>query len=153
MVLLALAACGGAPKRVHKPGDEYLAAIRIEGNRAIPSDDLIPGLALERNALAPRSIDDYKLQLDTQRIATAFQKLGFFQVDVKTRLEKTGDAATLVFTVVEGPRATVQVELLGLPPEVPQDKARKLVGLADGAPFDYEAYDDAKTALHRAIGP
>ena len=56
-----------------------------------------------------------------------------------------------MFTVVEGPRATVQVELLGLPPEVPLDKARKLVGLADGAPFDYAPYDDAKTALHHAI--
>ena len=151
MVLLALAACGSAPPRVHKPGEEYLKTIRIEGNVAIASEDLIPGLALERNALAERAIDDYQLQVDTQRIATAFQKLGFFQVDVKTRLEKKGDAATLVFTVVEGPRATVQVEMRGLPPEVPLEKARKLVKLADGAPFDYEAYDDAKASLHRAI--
>ena len=85
MVLLALVACGSAPPRVHKPGEEFLKAIRIEGNVAIASDDLIPGLALERNALAERPIDDYQLQVDTQRIATAFQKRGFFQVDVKTR--------------------------------------------------------------------
>lgn len=151
VVLLAVAACGGAPRRVHRPGDEYLQTIRIEGNHAIATDDLIPGLALERTAREQRSIDDYQLQLDTQRIATAFQKLGYFQVEVKTRLEKHGDAATLVFVVVEGPRATVRVEVSGLPPEVPLAKARTLIGIADGAPFDYEAYDDAKLALHHAV--
>jgi outer membrane protein assembly factor BamA len=152
VVLLALAACGGAtPARVHKPGEEYLAAIRIEGNTAIDSDDLIPGLALERTAVAQRSIDDYQVQLDTNRIVTAYEKLGYFQVDVKARVDKQGDAATLVFTVIEGPRAKVKVELIGLPPEVPADKARALVLLQDGAPFDYDTYDDAKLSLHRIV--
>ncbi len=152
VVLLALVACGGAaPVRVHKPGDEYLVAIKIEGNTAIPSSDLIPGLALQRNATAQRAIDDYQLQLDTARIEAAFQKLGFFQVDVKARIEKKGDAATLIFHVIEGPRATVKVEILGLPPEIDLADARSLVELQDGAPFDYDVYDDAKTSLHRLV--
>ena len=152
VVLLALVACGGAqPVRVHKPGEEYLIAIKLEGNTAIPSSDLLPGLALQRNATAQRSIDDYQLQLDTARIESAFQKLGFFQVDVKARIEKKGDAATLIFHVTEGPRATVQVEILGLPPEIKLEDARSLVELKDGAPFDYDVYDDAKTAIHRAV--
>lgn len=152
VVLLALVACGGAaPVRVHKPGDEYLVAIKIEGNTSIPSSDLIPGLALQRNAKGQRAIDDYQLQLDTARIEAAFQKLGFFQVQVKARIEKKGDAATLIFHVTEGPRATVKVEILGLPPEVKLADARSLVELQDGAPFDYDVYDDAKTAIHHAI--
>lgn len=153
VVLLAVAACGGgAPAlRPRTPGIEFLDKIVIEGNQAIPSDDLIPGLALQRAALAHRSIDDYQLQLDGQRIAAAFQKLGFLSVDVKTRIEKKGDAATVVFHVTEGPRATVHVEIEGLPPEVSLDAARAKIELKDGDPFDYEKYDDAKVPLTRLL--
>ena len=152
VVLLALAACGGAPRaRPRKPGVEYLDKIVIEGNKAIPSDDLIPGLALQRTALAHRSIDDYQLQLDGQRIAATYQKHGFLSVDVKTRIDRKGDAATIVFVITEGKRATVQVELIGLPPEVDARRARRRVKLKDGDPFDYETYDDAKAPLTRLV--
>jgi outer membrane protein insertion porin family len=153
VVLLALAACGGAASstRPRTPGVEYLDKIVIEGNTAIPSDDLIPGLALQRAAIAHRSIDDYQLQVDNQRIVTAYQKLGYLSVEVKTRIAKKGDAATIVFDVKEGPRATVQVEIVGLPPEVSLERARKKIELKDGDPFDYEAYDDAKVPLGRLV--
>jgi outer membrane translocation and assembly module TamA len=152
VVLLALAACGSAPRaRPRKPGVEYLDKIVIEGNQAIPSRDLIPGLALQRTALAHRSIDDYQLQLDGQRIAAVYQKHGFLSVAVKTRIDRKGDAATIVFHVDEGPRATVQVEIIGLPPEVNARRARREVKLEDGAPFDYAAYDDAKVPLSRLV--
>lgn len=155
VVLLAVAACGGTTTRVrpHTPGVEYVATIVIEGNHAIPSDDLIPGLALERAATAARgwAIDDYQLVLDGQRIAAAYQKHGFFSVQVKTRIEKDGDAATVIFHVTEGPRATVQVELTGLPPEVSPEQARATIALQDGDPFDYETFDDAKIPLTRLV--
>jgi outer membrane protein assembly factor BamA len=143
-----LAACAAGPKpRVHKPGEEYLAGLRIEGNHAIASDDLVPGLALQRAADAQRGIDDYQLQLDRERIETAYHKRGFFAVQVHTRIEHQGDAATAVFTVVEGPRATTHVVFVGLPPEVPEAQARARVPLVDGAPFDYDAYEQAKDPL------
>jgi outer membrane protein assembly factor BamA len=155
VVLLALAACGGGASssgtRPRTPGVEYLDKIVIEGNKTIPSDDLIPGLALQRAAIAHRSIDDYQLQLDNNRVAAAYQKLGFLSVNVKTRIEKKGDAATVVFHVDEGPRATVNVEINGLPAEVPLDAARAKIGLKDGDPFDYEKYDDAKGPLTRLL--
>jgi outer membrane translocation and assembly module TamA len=152
VVLLALAACGGAPPaRPRKPGVEYLDKIVIEGNKAIPSSDLIPGLALQRTALAHRSIDDYQLQLDGQRIVATYQKHGFLSVAVKTRIDLKGDAATIVFVIDEGPQATVQVEIIGLPPEVDAKRARRRVKLEDGDPFDYEAYDDAKAPLTRLV--
>ena len=150
-MLAALAACAGTRVRVHRPGTEYVARLRIEGNHAIASDDLIPGLALHRTAVGEYSLDDYQLQLDTQRIATAYQKLGYFAVQVHARIEHQGQADTVVFTVIEGPRATVHVELAGLPPEVPVARARALVPLVEGGPFDYDAFDDARAALLQLV--
>jgi outer membrane protein assembly factor BamA len=152
VVLLALAACGGSTTtRVHKPGDEWLKSIKIEGNHAIPSDDLIPGLSMYRTQQREGAIDDYQLSLDVQRLSASFQKLGFFSVTVKPRLEKHGDATTIVFEVTEGPRATVKIELVGLPPEVTADQARSALELHDGDPFDYDKYDDAKAPLTRLV--
>ena len=150
-VAAALAACASTPPRVHKPGEEYLADIRIEGNHAIAADDLIPKLALHRTEVGQRAIDDYQLQLDTQRIVTAYQKLGFFAVAVHPRIDKHGDAATVTFVVTEGPRATTHVVILGLPPEVPIGKARALVALDEGGPFDYDAYDAARAPLQQLV--
>ena len=149
LLIAALAACAGttSTKRPHKPGQEYLTAIAIKGNQAIPAEDLIPGLSLQRNAERELSVDDYQLQLDKERIVTAYQKRGFFSVEVHSSLEHHGDAVRVVFTVTEGPRATTHVDIEGLPPEVPFDKARALVAIPDNGPFDYAAFDDAKDPL------
>lgn len=144
---LAATGCGSSPKRVRKPGDEYLAKIEFTGSKAIKPAQLIPGLALDRNLTAGRAIDEYQLSIDTQRVSGAFQKLGYFSVQVTPRVERKGDAQTLIFEIKEGPRATAHVEIEGLPPEVSKDEARKLVKVQDGAPFEYDAYDNAKTPL------
>jgi outer membrane protein assembly factor BamA len=158
LVAVCLVACGGgaASVRQHKKGDEYLVAIRVEGlapDTPLQSDDLVPRLGLQRNAEAQRSVDDYQLQLDTQRITGALQKLGYFAVDVKTRLDKPagGDAVTLVFDVKLGKRATTHVDFVGLPDDVPVDAARAAVPLAEGAPFDYDAFDGAKETLQELL--
>jgi len=148
LAIAALAACAsGGPKRVHKPGQEYLTAIVIQGNKAIPSEDLIPGLSLQRNAERELAVDDYQLQLDKERVVTAYQKRGFFSVEVHSSLERHGDAVRVILTVTEGPRATTHVDIEGLPPEVPFEKARALVTIPDNGPFDYDAFDDAKDPL------
>jgi outer membrane protein insertion porin family/translocation and assembly module TamA len=149
--LAALAACGGAPKRVHKPGQEYLTALAVEGNHTIPSEDLLPGLSLARNAERESSVDDYQLQLDTQRITAAYQKLGFFSVQVRSRIEHHGDAVRVIFSVTEGVRALTHVEIDGLPPEVPVTRARALVAIPDGGPFDYDAYENAKDPIQLLV--
>lgn len=152
-LVFAVVACGHGEQQVRapKPGQEYLAAIRFEGNHAIPETDLLPGLALARNADRHYAVDDYQLQLDTQRVTTAFQKLGFFDVVVQSRIEHKGDAATVVFAIKEGKRATTHVEIVGLPPEIPIEKARALIEIRDGAPFDYDVFDDAKDPLQLLV--
>ena len=150
-VMVLLVACGGGTTtRVHRPGEEYLAAIQIEGNNAIADDDLIPGLGLHRNAERERSVDDYQLQLDGQRIAATYQKIGYFAVDVSSRII-TGRRGHRGVHGRRGAAGDDQVEITGLPPEVPLDKARKLVAIADGAPFDYDAFDDAKDPMQRLV--
>src|SRR6185503_16378701 len=49
--------------------------------------------------------------------------------------------------IKEGPRATVTVEIVGLPDDVPATDARAAVPMADGALFDYIEYDAAKIPL------
>ena len=145
-LLVLLAACGGAQLPVHKGNDDYLAALKIEGNKALASSYLLPRLALTA-ALNRRSIDDYNLLLDTQRIKTAYEKLGYFAVDVEARQERKGNALTVVFAVKEGPRAHSRVQIAGLPDDVSFDKARAVVPIDDGERFDYDKYDAAKDPL------
>ncbi len=147
VVLLAVAAACGPRGPVHRPGEDWLAAITLEGNKAIDTDDLRDGLALKRVEDEGGPIDPYQLNVDTDRIRAAYLKLGFFDVDVKARVDLKDHAQTVVFTIVEGKRSTTKVVIAGLPDDVSAKQARKLVELDDGAPFDYDAYDDAKEPL------
>ncbi|HEX5059823.1 MAG TPA: BamA/TamA family outer membrane protein [Kofleriaceae bacterium] len=147
-VFAVIAACGGAAtqKRVRKPGDEYLAAIKFEGV-SLSHENLLSGLALKRNLDAGRSIDEYQLNLDVQRIAGLYQRRGFFSVKVVPRVERKGDAATLIFHVDEGERAVATVVITGLPPEVPFADARAAVPVPNDSPFDYDLFDEGKAPL------
>lgn len=140
--------CGGRSAAPRRPVDaEYLAAIVIEGNTALPDDELVPGLSIERARKGGRAIDPYQLSIDTQRIRAAYVEAGFFDAKVTTRVDLRGREQTAVFIVVEGARAKLQVVIRGLPPEVREQDARALVELPDGAPFDYEVYAAAKLPM------
>lgn len=151
-ILAVAGACSHQRRRVHAPGEVYIESIEIEGNTAIPTADLVGGLAIQRALNQPREVDPFQVQNDTARIRGAFLRLGYFTVDVAARVEKRGDARVVIFKVTEGPRATVaSVSFLGLPPELPESTARDLVKLPDGGPFDYEPYDDAKDTLLKLL--
>jgi translocation and assembly module TamA len=149
--LLLAIGCRGARERVRKPGDEWLSAIKLEGSKAIDQDEIIPGLVLHRTLTGGRALDPYQLNEDTKRIRAAYLRLGFFEVEVIARVEtrpvEQTIAQTVIFKIIEGRRSTTQVEIRGLPPEISQERARSTVGLVDGAPFDYAAYDLSKQLL------
>lgn len=143
----------GAPARVQAPAVDRVAAIRIEGNRALPIGELEPALALHDAIGDGAAIDPFLVTADTDRIRAAYLKRGFFEVRVTARVDRAaaGASPVVVFTVVEGRRAATRVELIGLPPELAAARARALVGLADGAPFDYAAYEAAKQPLTQLV--
>jgi translocation and assembly module TamA len=144
--LVAIGACGGASLPPHSGNDDYLAALKIEGNKAITTEYLLPRLAMTA-AIGRRSIDDYNEMLDTQRIKAAYEKLGYFAVDVQARQDRKANALTVTFAIKEGPRAHSRVQIAGLPDDVSFDKARAVVPIREGEAFDYDKYDDAKTPL------
>lgn len=139
-------ACGGSSRAPAAAG-EQLGAIRITGNRAIASDELEPALALREAIGDGAAVDPYLLSLDTGRIRAAYLRRGFFAVTVTPTVEQRGGRQVVTFTVAEGRRAVGRVEITGLPPEVAPAAARAVVGLGDGAPFDYDSYDAAKPLL------
>jgi outer membrane translocation and assembly module TamA len=149
LVLVAsLAACHGP---VHRPGEEYLDKLRFEGNHHISDKDLKEGLALERTEKRGGAPDPYTVQLDTDRVRGHYARKGYLGADVRSRIDRTGLAAIVVFTIDEGVRATTKFDLQGLPDGEPgkqlAKKIRGAIALEEGKPFDYDAYDLAKPAL------
>jgi translocation and assembly module TamA len=147
--LAALLGACGRPRASRRPGDEHLKAIDIQGNRQVEDRELVAGLALERARDRGRPPDPYLVQLDEDRIRGEYLRRGFFGIDVRSRVERDGDAATVVYTVEEGVRAVTRVEITGLPddPDLPRSLVRAQLPLADGAPFDYAVYDAARPGL------
>jgi outer membrane protein assembly factor BamA len=150
VVVQVLLGCSGRA-RVHGPQEIWLKEIRIDGNREIPDDDLIPGLALDRTRRDGLRVDPYQLSLDTKRIKGAYVRMGFFEAKVDSRIDRKGNAEIAVFTVVEGPRSIARVAVTGLPPELPAGDVLAKLELKDGDPFDYDLYDDGKEIVKALV--
>lgn len=148
LIAITLTACHHAPPR--HPGEEYLATIRFEGNKAISSSSLVTGLALHRVQSRGSAPDPYLVTVDGDRIKGQYMRAGYLEVDVHSRVERHGDAMTVIYKIDEGPRAVTKIEISGLPPNDPQlteAQVRKMILLKDGQPFSYEPYDKAKEPL------
>lgn len=150
VVLLIAIGCGGS-KRVHAPGEVWLSKIVVKGNKSIPEDDLVPGLALDRALRDGERVDPYQLGLDTKRIKGAYTRMGFFEAKVESRIDREDNAEVVVFTIDEGPRATARVFVSDLPPELPEAYVLEKLELAEGAPFDYELYEDGKETIQALV--
>lgn len=146
LLVFASAACHGP---VHHPGEEYIADIKFEGNHAISSGDLRDGLALHRAQKLGAAPDPYLVTVDRERVKGMYLRRGYLEVDVHSRVERHGEAATVLYRIDEGQRATTRVVIRGLPkdPELPESKVREQLPLEDGKPFDYDKYDKAKESL------
>ncbi|MBA3542061.1 MAG: BamA/TamA family outer membrane protein, partial [Deltaproteobacteria bacterium] len=137
-------ACRTGP--VHKPGDEWLAAIEFEGNTVLSDRTLRTGLVLDRAQKRGQAPDPYQIQLDLERVRGEYLRRGFLDVGVRSRTDRKGDATTVTYVIEEGPRAATRVAIAGVPEEL-IDEVRAILPIADGAPFDYAKYDAAKQPL------
>jgi translocation and assembly module TamA len=149
MVVVCFAAgCGS--KVVHRPGEEWLESIRIEGNTSIKTKDLREGLALRRVQKLGSSPDPYLVVIDGKRIEGEYIRRGFLEVDVRSRVERHGDRTTVTYTVMEGPRARTRVLITGIPkqdPDLTVEKVRDALPIKEGEWFSYEPYDEAKERM------
>jgi len=146
--LLAIAlASGCAHGRAHRPGEERLAGVNFEGNHGLGNKTLLTGLALHRVLDRGGAPDPYLVQVDADRIRGEYLRNGYLDVDVRSRVERKGDAATVIYTVEEGMRAVTRTVITGLPADLPVATVRSELPLEDGKPFNYETYDLAKQRL------
>jgi outer membrane translocation and assembly module TamA len=153
--LTAILIAGGCARhRARTPGEEYLEKIEVQGNKKLKSKTLIAGLALRRAQDRGRPPDPYQVDVDADRIRGIYLRAGYLDVDVRPRVERTGDAAIVIYEVDEGVRATTRVLINGVPPGDPEltvEKVRKRLKLRDGAPFDYAQFEAAKQPLVRVV--
>ena len=145
LAVTLIASCASSPPP-RKPGQEYLAAVKFEGNKKLENKDLLNGLVLHRVEKAGRAPDPFQVSSDADRLRGQYEREGYFGIDVQSRIERDKDATTVVYKIEEGDRATVHVRIFGLPqdPALPEAKVRAAMPLAEGAPFVYSTYDDAK---------
>lgn len=144
-MVAALTACAhGAARRA---GDDRLVAVNFEGNAQLGDQTLLTGLAQHRVLERHGAADAYLVQVDAERIRGEYLRRGYIDVDVRSRVERKGDDATVIYTIEEGPRAATRTVIRGLPDDVPRDQVRAQLPLEDGQPFDYEAYETAKPRL------
>jgi outer membrane protein assembly factor BamA len=145
LALVLLGACAHAP--APRAGTERLTKIEFQGNQRMSDDRLVTGLALHRTLKRGRAPDPYLIELDADRIRGEYLRKGFLDVDVRSKIERKGDDATVTYTVEEGVRAATRVVVRGLPDDLPAATVLEQLPLKDGAPFDYEVYDRAKPLL------
>ena len=153
LLWFGVAACGHHPGVEH-PGEPYVIAVEIHGNQAIDDDALLGGLTMQRAAEQGLALDPYELDQDSERLRGLYQRRGYFEVAVHPVARRAGNATTVVFTIEEGVRARLaRIELLGLPddPQLTPSALRNKVATRDGEPFDYDAYEAAKTTLLLAV--
>jgi len=147
-LLIAIAVSSAcAHGRVHPAGEERLAKVEFEGNRRLRDKALMTGMALHRVLSRGGALDPYLVQVDAERITGQYLRKGYLDVDVRSRVERKGDAATVIYTVEEGTRAVTRTVITGLPDDVPVARVRAQLPLEDGKPFDYGPFDQAKDAL------
>ena len=146
--LVALVACH---HHTHRPGEEWLQSIRFEGNHAFGDGALRTGLALHRVEKQGSAPDPFVIAQDTERITGLYIRHGYFEVWVRPRVERRGDAQTVTFVIDEGSRATTRVDITGIADDKLRDTVRGKLALADNATFDYDTYDAAKPLLLAAV--
>lgn len=152
-LLILVVGCNSSGPGPRRPGEEWLKSIEVEGNKTLKDRSLVSGLALRRTQQRGRAPDPYLVQVDQDRIRGEYLRKGFLAVDVRSRVERKGEAVTVIYSIDEGIRARTKVEITGLPndPELPVSKVREQLPLADNAPFDYEVYELAQENLKTVV--
>ncbi|MBK9030632.1 MAG: BamA/TamA family outer membrane protein [Myxococcales bacterium] len=153
VVAVAVAGCGGHARMVPKTG-RAIGQVELVDARSVDRGDVLGGLGLIYARDQGQPFGRFLVAQDERRIASYYVRRGFFAASVTSTVTTTATRADVTFTVVEGARARlVRVDVVGLPPDARVSAAalRAQVPLADGAPFDYTAYDEATPRLPEVL--
>jgi translocation and assembly module TamA len=131
--------------------EDRLEKVNFEGNQRLKDKTLLTGLGVHRVMQRAGAADPYLIQVDADRIRGEYLRKGFLDVDVKYRVERKADTATVIYTIEEGIRAKTQMVVTGLPDDMEEAKVRDRLPLKDGQPFDYDVYDLAKPQLLQVV--
>jgi translocation and assembly module TamA len=150
-LIVAIAASACAHSTATRAVDDRLEQVNFEGNQRLSNKTLLTGLGAKRVMKRSGAVDPYLIQVDADRIRGEYLRKGFLDVDVRSRVERKGETATVIYTVEEGVRASTKTVIIGLPDDVPAEKVRERLPLVEGQPFDYEVYDLAKPQLLEVV--
>ncbi|HZJ63248.1 MAG TPA: POTRA domain-containing protein, partial [Kofleriaceae bacterium] len=140
-LVVAIAASACAHSTATRAVEDRLERVDFEGNQQLKNKTLLTGLGVHRVLQRSGAVDPYMIQVDADRIRGEYLRKGYLDIDVRSRVERQGEYAKVIYTVEEGERANTKVAITGLPPEIKPTDIRAVLPLQDGKPFDYEAYD------------
>src|SRR5262245_7011219 len=146
-LIVAIAASACAHSTATRAVEDRLERVDFEGNQKLSNKTLLTGLGVHRVLQRSGAIDPYLIQVDADRIRGEYLRKGYLDVDVRSRVERKADTATVIYTVEEGVRAATHTVITGLPGDVPAATVRDQLPLKDGQPFDYGPYELAKPQL------
>lgn len=131
--------------------EDRLEKVNFEGNTQVKDKTLLTGLGVHRVLQRGGAADPYLIQVDADRIRGEYLRKGYLDVDVRSRVERKADTATVIYTVEEGIRARTQTIITGLPDDLDVKSVREKLPLQEGQPFDYDTYDLAKPGLLEVV--
>ena len=147
-------ACASTTPRPVGPGQIAVGQIDVKGTAAIDADELRDGLGLTHARETGRPFERYLVAMDRRRIRGFYARRGFFEVEIQGSIDRKPSRADVTFTIREGPRAGLaRVEIVGVPEDSPitQGELRRLIPLADGAPYDHETWELARPSVIGAL--
>ena len=150
IVVVAATACAHSTAAT-RAREDRLEKVDFEGNQRLSNKNLMTGLGVHRVLQRGGAADPYLIQVDADRIRGEYLRKGYLDVDVRSRVERKADTATVIYTVEEGVRAVTKTLMIGLPDDVPTEMVRQKLPLPEGKPFDYEVYDLAKPHLLEVV--
>lgn len=136
-VLLALVVAGALLTGVAQAANPVVKAIAVEGNREIPSDQI---LAVIKATKAGDQATEENVRKDLQ----AIMDLGYF-FNASARFTPTDGGVTVVFEVVENPKLK-EIVLSGAP-DVPVAPLKEAIGLTPGQLINGKKLQEGLRAL------
>ena len=123
--------------QIAKEKKHRVGSVGISGNKEIPTDDLMPRLAVEKkHFLSPGKFNEKLVRKSVKNLQAIYQSEGFSSVQVVPTVGNRGGDITVAFRVTEGPRDIVtSLQIEGADTFPAREYAPHGLKLAAGKPY------------------